>query len=53
MDIIDFFNEMEKCEKKKKNILKEIKRILIGNKFDHLEGKLDVDPSGKYIMDVH
>jgi len=45
------FNDMEKCEKIKKNILKEIKRILIGKKFDHWEGKLDADPSGKYSMD--
>ena len=48
---IDFINDIEKCEKMKKNILKEIKGILIGKKFNHREGKLDVDPSGKYIMD--
>ena len=48
---IDFINDIEKCEKMKKNILKEIKGILIGKKFNHWEGKLDVDPSGKYIMD--
>ncbi len=35
----------------KKNILKEIKKILIGKKFNHWEGKLDSDPSGKYSMD--
>ena len=49
--MIVFNNDMKECENTKKNILKEIQKILIGNKFSHNEGKLDVDPLGKYIMD--
>ena len=49
--MILFNNDMKECENTKKNILKEIQKILIGNKFSHHEGKLDSDPLGKYIMD--
>ena len=50
---INFFNDMEKCKKMQKNILKEIKEILIGKKFNYWEGKHDADPSGKSIYSMY
>ena len=44
-------NDFKKCENMKKDILRDIKKVLIDKKFNHWEGNLDSDPLGKYSMD--